>query len=129
MALHEPALALLRRLLNGEQAWAIPWPCVHEFLSTVTRLRYFHEPSTVEFAVATVERWRECPVLHFISEGNRYWQHLTQCVAQPGVHGPKVHDARIAAICLSHGVSELLTADRDFSYFPQLKTRNPLVQA
>ncbi len=38
-----------------------------------------------------------------------------------------VHDARIAAICLAHGVSELWTADRDFSRFPELKARNPLV--
>jgi hypothetical protein len=38
-----------------------------------------------------------------------------------------VHDARIAALCLQHGVSELLTADRDFSRFPALRTRNPLV--
>jgi predicted nucleic acid-binding protein len=26
--------------------------------------------------------------------------------------GSKVHDARIAALCLQHGVKELLTADR-----------------
>ena len=32
---------------------------------------------------------------------------------------------RIAAICLSNGVSELWTADRDFSRFPALRTRNP----
>jgi len=37
-----------------------------------------------------------------------------------------VHDARVAAICLAHGVRELLTADRDFSLFPELRTRNPL---
>ena len=41
--------------------------------------------------------------------------------------GAKVHDAKIAAICLSLGVTELWTADRDFSYFPELTTRNPLV--
>ena len=34
---------------------------------------------------------------------------------------------RIAAICVGHGVRELLTADRDFSRFPSLTTRNPLV--
>ena len=40
-----------------------------------------------------------------------------------------VHDARIAALCLSHGVRELWSADRDFSRFPALRTRNPLVEA
>jgi uncharacterized protein len=42
--------------------------------------------------------------------------------------GPRIHDARIAALCLHHGVSELWSADRDFSAFPQLKVRNPLVK-
>jgi predicted nucleic acid-binding protein len=43
------------------------------------------------------------------------------------VTGPLFHDARIAAICLSHGVTALWTADRDFSRFPALRTHNPLV--
>ena len=40
-------------------------------------------------------------------------------------HG--LDDARIAALCLSHGVSELWSADRDFSRFPDIAVRNPLV--
>jgi predicted nucleic acid-binding protein len=39
-----------------------------------------------------------------------------------------VHDARIAALCLSHGVYELWSGDRDFSRFPALRVRNPLRQ-
>jgi len=42
---------------------------------------------------------------------------------------PLVHDARIAACCLIHGVTELWTMDHDFSRFPDLKTRNPLARA
>jgi predicted nucleic acid-binding protein len=45
----------------------------------------------------------------------------------PKATGPKVHDARVAALCLQHGASELWTIDRDFSRFPGLKLRNPLV--
>jgi predicted nucleic acid-binding protein len=45
----------------------------------------------------------------------------------PGVNCRRVHDARIAANCLSHGVRELWTPDRDFSYFPRPRTRNPVV--
>jgi hypothetical protein len=37
-----------------------------------------------------------------------------------------VHDARVAGLCLAHGVRELWTADRDFSRFPRLATSNPL---
>jgi len=31
------------------------------------------------------------------------------------------------AICIGHGVHELLAADRDFSRFPSLRSRNPLL--
>lgn len=41
------------------------------------------------------------------------------------VAGNLVHGAHIAALCLEHGVSELLTADADFSRFRELRTRNP----
>jgi len=43
------------------------------------------------------------------------------------IHGPAVHDARIAALCLTHGVQALWTADRDFGRFPRLRTVNPLI--
>jgi predicted nucleic acid-binding protein len=42
--------------------------------------------------------------------------------------GGQIHDARIAALCLHHGVSVLWTADRDFSRFPDLKVFDPLVE-
>ena len=38
-----------------------------------------------------------------------------------------VHDAKIANLCIENGIDELLTADRDFSRFPKLKTRNPFI--
>jgi predicted nucleic acid-binding protein len=52
---------------------------------------------------------------------------LARLLANGQVTGARVHDARIAALCLAHGVSELWSADRDFTRFPELKTRNPLV--
>ncbi len=42
--------------------------------------------------------------------------------------GPRIHDARIAAICLQNGVAELWSADRDMSRFQALKVVNPLVR-
>ena len=41
--------------------------------------------------------------------------------------GGAIHDARVAAICLSHGITQLWSADRDFSRFPALKVVNPLI--
>jgi predicted nucleic acid-binding protein len=44
---------------------------------------------------------------------------------RPRVRGPVVHDARIAASCVAHGVDELLSRDRDFPLFPELRVVNP----
>jgi predicted nucleic acid-binding protein len=56
------------------------------------------------------------------------WDKLRGLSLAAQLTGPRIHDARIAALCLHHGVRELWTADRDFSLFPSLKTRNPLIQ-
>jgi hypothetical protein len=48
-------------------------------------------------------------------------------VLASGTRGALVHEARVAALCLQHGVTELWSADRDFGRFPRLRTRNPLV--
>ncbi len=52
---------------------------------------------------------------------------LTSCLRGARVSGPLIHDGRIAALCALHGIHEQWTADRDFSRFSNLRTRNPLV--
>ena len=64
--------------------------------------------------------------VRLIGEGANHLEWLERLLAGGDVRGGMVHDARIAAICLAHGVTELWTADRDFSRFDQLRTRNPL---
>lgn len=65
------------------------------------------------------------PNLVLLSESRDHAELLSEMV-RPGVVGPNMHDARIAAICLGHGVSELWSADRDVGWFPRLRVRNPL---
>ena len=62
-----------------------------------------------------------------IGETDGFMDVLEEFVNRPNITGPIVHDARIAAICMANGVETLLTRDRDFSLFPQLSTRNPLL--
>ena len=38
------ARTLLSDLAEGRAPWAIPWPCVYEFLRLVTHPRVFHPP-------------------------------------------------------------------------------------
>jgi toxin-antitoxin system PIN domain toxin len=123
---HAPALDTLARLGNGTAPWAIPWPCLHEFLSVVTHPRIYNPPTSIETALAFLENWIQSQSLVLLSEGDSHFEHLSRLARGAKLAGPKVHDARIAALCMTHGVEVLLTADRDFSLFPELKTKNPL---
>lgn len=123
---HAPAWDRVSQLASQRSAWAIPWPCVHEFLAIVTHPRIYKPPTPLSIALETVRSWFESPNLVLLCEGPDYLCELTRLLESGQISGPKVHDARIAALCLSHGVSELWSADRDFSRFPSLKVRNPL---
>ncbi len=126
---HALAREAIARLAEGSSPWAIPWPCLHEFLAIVTNPRVFVPPTPVADAMIQVYRWLESPTLLLLSEAVTHWPTLGRLVRAGDVRGATIHDARIASICCDHGVYELLTADRDFSRFPSLRTRNPLVRA
>lgn len=124
---HGSANAAVRSLAESGGPWAIPWSCFHEFVAVVTHARIFDPPSTVLEALGQVDIWLESPSLVLLAERRDHWTHLRLLVEDGDVRGPRVHDARVAAVCLAHGVTELWSADRDFGRFPQLRTRNPLV--
>jgi uncharacterized protein len=124
---HRRALACLRSLAEAEAAWAIPWPCVHEFLAVVTHPRIYKPPTPLRDAILQVDYWLESPTLHVIGEDPGYWEHLKTLIGAGKAIGPLVHDARVAAICRSHGVREIWTADRDYSRFEGIPARNPLL--
>lgn len=124
---HSQALSVLVALAEGTAPWAIPWACIHEFLAVVTHSRVFKHPTSTADAIDAVSAWLESPTLRMIGEGPGYWPVLRQQLQDGQIAGPRVHDARIAAICIQNGVREFWTADRDFSRFPRLKCRNPLI--
>lgn len=124
---HAAAYARLATLAEGRGAWAIPWPCIHEFLAVVTHPRIYAPPTPLATALDQVDAWLESPSLVMLAESDAHWRTLRGALASGKISGAQVHDARIAALCLQHGVKELWSADRDFGRFPNLPVVNPLV--
>ena len=123
---HAAAAAKLAELASSRNAWAIPWPCIYEFYSVVTSRRIWKEAaSTQQQAWAQIDAWTNSPSLHLLSETQDFTSVLATLIERPRLRGPVVHDARVAALCLAHGVEALLTRDQDFSLFPELVTQNP----
>lgn len=125
---HEAAESLIRGLAEGTAPWALPWCCLHEFVAIATHPRIFRPASSLAQALEQVQCWLESPSLVLLGEAAGYWSALEKVLRGGQAVGPLVHDARVAAVCQQHGVSELWSADRDFGRFPMLKVLNPLVE-
>jgi len=117
----------VRSLVSGDQRWGLPWPCVHEFFGVVTHPRVYSPPSLITEALAQIEAWLNSPSVSLLHESALYWETLRPLLVEGHITGPRVHDAKIAALCEVYGISELWSADRDFNRFPGVRVRNPLV--
>ena len=124
---HPLALACVSSLAESGAPWAIAWPCVHEFLAVVTHPKIYAPPSPLVTALAAIEAWQASSGLRMLGEGAGYFETLSRVAKAAKIKGLKIHDARIAALCLHHGVKKLWSADRDFSSFPELACENPLI--
>lgn len=124
---HAPAAKRITELAEGRNAWAIPWPCVHELLAIVTNPRVYDPATSIKVASDFVDGLLQSPSLVLLAESDLHWKVLAPLIAAGRIAGGRVHDARIAAICIQHGVKELWSTDRDFSRFPSLTVVNPLL--
>jgi toxin-antitoxin system PIN domain toxin len=125
---HRKARKLLTHLAEGGDPWALPWPCVYEFLRIVTHPRVFDPPTDLDVALEDIDSLLDAPSLVLLGEGPAHQGQMRQVVRQGRATGNLAHDAHIAALALEHGVRELWTTDRDFARFPGLRLRNPFLQ-
>jgi toxin-antitoxin system PIN domain toxin len=122
---YRQALTLMTSFAENRDPWAIPWPCVYEFLRVVTHPKLYRPPHTTEDALERIERLRESPSLIMLGDGPGHLRHMTKTFRESAATGNLVYDGHIAALCLEHGVSEFYTMDRDFSRFPGLRVVYP----
>jgi toxin-antitoxin system PIN domain toxin len=126
---HDVAVEQVTALAEGTRPWAIPWPALHEFLAICTHPRIYNPPTPWPRLVAQVNAWLGSPTVTLLAEQAGYWDTLAETCGKGRLRGAQIHDGRIAAICIQNGVTELWSADRDFSRIPALVVRNPLIGA
>lgn len=118
---HAAALKWLTCLAEGPLPWAIPVFCLGEFIRVVTHPRIFDPPTRLGTAVAVLSGLLESPSMRVLNPGSGYCTLYYKRLLEADARGNLAFDAQIAAVCSEHGVSALLTADRDFARFANLK--------
>ena len=126
---HERALQVVEALWSERGAWGIPVHCLVEFAAVASNGRIWKAPSSRDQIAEQVAVWEESPTLRLLGDDRTVWRRCLELAGRGLCEGGAWYDARIAGACLAHGVAELWTADRDYSRFPALRTRNPLVEA
>jgi len=78
-------------------------------------------------AISRVESWVNQPCTRLIHPTERHWVIFQEVLTAGQATANLVPDAHLAALALEHGCT-LYSSDSDFSRFPRLKWRNPLVK-
>lgn len=86
----------------------------------VTHPRVFTPPTPLPVGLEFIDRLLASPTVLLLNPARRYWSHLQLLCTSGDARGNLVFDAQIAAVCLEHGATRLLTADRDFGRFPEI---------
>ena len=125
---HARARPWVEAQLNGPRRVAIPWPTVSAFLRLTTNPRVTGRPLTPDRAWRYVEGWFESPMAWAPVPTERHGELLGRLVSDLQLAANLVADAHLAALAMEHGL-EVCSADADFARFPDLRWRNPLLDA
>jgi toxin-antitoxin system PIN domain toxin len=123
---HEAYRRWLEDLINGDLAYAVSELVLSGFVRVVTHPRVFAAPSRLASALAFAGEVRGQPNAVPVAPGPRHWEIFRRLCEASGARGNLVADAYLAALAIESG-SEWITTDRDYSRFPGLRWRHPLL--
>ena len=75
---HQAALNALQPVFEGAAPWALPWPCVHEFISITTNPGIYKPASALSEALCFLEQLFGSPQFVLLSESPGYFEKLRE---------------------------------------------------
>jgi len=115
----------LRRVTEGDEAFAVADLVLSGFLRVVTHPHVFLTPSPIQHAMGFADALRDNPRCLRVAPGPRHWEIFSRLCREARVKGNLVPDAFLAALAIEHGC-EWITSDRDYSRFPGLRWSHPV---
>lgn len=125
---HAAYRAWLEAAVARDEPFGLSELVLSGFVRVATHPRVFDPPAPVADALAFADALRAQPNAVVLAPGPRHWDTFQRLCVVAGARGNLVADAYLAALAIESG-SEWITADRDFSRFPGLRYRHPLIPA
>ena len=122
---HDRIVEWWEEALNGDEIIGLPWAVVVGFLRISTNPHILSNPLSPEQAIDQIDAWLALDVVSLVTETRDQWPMLRRLLTDAGVAGNLVTDANLAAQAVTHGAT-LVSCDRDFARFGQLRWENPL---
>ena len=123
---HSKALAWWERCLQGQEGVAMAWVVIQGFVRITTHPKIFQNPLPLADALSRVEEWLSLPHVQIVHPPQSHFQTWSYQLLNLGSAGNLTTDAHLAALAIERGLI-LHTTDADFSRFPGLKWKNPLL--
>jgi len=123
---HRRARGWVEEVFSGEALVGLPWLSVAAFIRVLSNANLHGERFTVIELVEIVERWIGSSNVRLLSPGERHRALFQEMLLKSQARGPMTTDAELAALTIEYG-GVLYTTDRDFSRFPGLRWKNPLI--
>lgn len=121
---HEAARGALKDLAEGDGSWGLPVFVLTEFLRVVTHHHGpLRRPASGPDAMRAIDDLLRSPSARVLFPGRRFLPLLRGLVHEGDVRGNLVFDAQVAAVCLEHGATTILTQDKDFHRFSGITVR------
>jgi toxin-antitoxin system PIN domain toxin len=122
---HARYASWLNDQVSAQSAYGVSTSVLSGFVRVVTHPRIFSEPATMDAALDFCHTLLDHPNAVTLTPGPRHWSIFDGLCRQAHARGNLVPDAFLAALAIEHG-AELITTDRDFARFSDLRWRHPL---
>lgn len=113
-------------MLCSDEPVGLPWATALGFIRLMTHRSVLVTPMSAHAAVAHVRAWFAQPNVRVVDPGADHLDILARLLAALGTAGNLTTDAHLAALAIEYQC-ELCSNDADFTRFPGLRWRNPLV--
>jgi uncharacterized protein len=123
---HGAARAWWDEQLSGSSPVCLCWTVLGAYLRIGTNPRVFERPLTLAQAISRIQSWIDQPCARLVQPAERHWSVFQNLLREGQAVANLVTDAHLAALAIEHGCT-LMSTDSDFSRFPGLRWRNPLV--